>query len=71
MSGKLLKSLALAMGIGVLGILAGDRIVSASTVPAVCLDCSGPNCSCKPEPFQVCDGASEKLCKCNGEAGED
>jgi hypothetical protein len=64
---KLVKGLGMALSFSVLATLAGDRaVLHASTVPTICLDCSPPNCSCKPEPWQICDG-SDKICRCNGE----
>lgn len=67
MSWKLLKGLGLTLSFCVLGTLAGDRaVLGASEVPAVCMDCPAPNCSCKPEPWQICD-VSDKICRCNAE----
>lgn len=63
----LLRGSVLVGGLGLAGILSGDRVLSAAETPTVCLACTGPQCWCESRPDSFCDSATEQVCKCNVE----
>lgn len=61
------RALALVVGLTMLGVLTGDRAGLQASTAGVCLACTGPQCWCDPRDGADCDGAIDKVCKCNTE----